>query len=150
MRHFSLCVPTCHSNGSSSFLPEIGDARVTIHFAWDRRCANPTGGEVPRLLTPWANQMTYHAAHTPRSGRTQDCGQIWRHFGTSRLGWTVIESSVHFMRHFFLCVPTCHSNGSPSFSPEIGNARVTILLAWDRRCANPTGGELPRLFNSMG
>jgi len=53
------------------------------------------------------------------------------------------ESSVHFMRHFSLCVPTCHSNeemprfvgvqwativlagksdmcGSTSFSPEVG------------------------------
>ena len=28
--------------------------------------------------TPWANQMNYHAAHTPRPWRTQDCYEIWR------------------------------------------------------------------------
>jgi len=54
---------------------------VTILLAWDRRCANPIGDAVARLLTPWANQKTYHAAHTPRPGRTQNCDEIWRYFG---------------------------------------------------------------------
>jgi len=35
---------------------------------------------VSRLfITPWANQMTYRAAYTPRSGRTQNFDEIWRY-----------------------------------------------------------------------
>jgi len=53
--------------GSTSFSTEIGDAKS--HWAWGAQA-----------VTPWAYQMTYHAAHTPRLGRTQDDDEIWRHF----------------------------------------------------------------------
>ena len=55
--------------GSPSFSPEIRDAPPI-----------PLGIRCPGYITPWANQMTYHAAHAPRPGRTQDCDEIWRHF----------------------------------------------------------------------
>jgi len=34
--------------------------------------AIPFGVRCPGYLTPWANQMTYHAAHTPRLGMSPD------------------------------------------------------------------------------
>ena len=41
------------------------------------------------------------------------------------------------------------SNGSLSFSPEIGDARVNFLLDWDRRCQIPLGLRCPGCY-SMG
>ena len=34
------------------------------------------------------------------------------------------------MRHFPLCIPTRHSNGSPSFSPETAGAPIPLVMRW--------------------